>query len=98
MGLGKKLLDIRPSDLKNAHKIMSALSILGISEEDLLKIKNIPEMEKEIAELREFKQNVIREAKNETASNNSKSLNMKELAEVFGGKVEEFDPYGKGNK
>ena len=92
MGLRKKLLDIKPSDLKNAHKIMSALAILGISEEDLLKIKNIPEMEKEIAELKEFKQNVIREAKNEAASNNNKSLNMKELAEVFGGKVEEFDP------
>lgn len=99
MGLRKKLLDIKPSDLKNAHKIMSALAILGISEEDLLKIKNIPEMEKEIAELREFKQNIIREAKNEAAaSKNDKTMTMEDIVEAFGGKVEEFDPDGKGNK
>lgn len=99
MGLRKTLLDIKTRDLKNAHKIMKALTILGISENDLLEIKNIPEMKKELEELRQFKESVIRENRNEISnSKKEKVMTMEDLVEVFGGKVEEFNPNGKGNK
>lgn len=98
MELRKKLLDIKTSELRKARKIMKALSILGISECDLLEIKNIPEMKKEIIELRTFKESVLRENRNEiSASKKDSVMTMQEMMEAYAGKVEEFNPNGKGN-
>ena len=95
MGLRKKLLDIKTSDLKNAHKIMSALAILGISEEELLEIKNIPLMKQELAELREFKSQVLRTMNNEASVARQDSFSIGKMMEAFTEEVEEFNPNGK---
>lgn len=98
MGLRKNILDIKTSELQKARKIMKALSILGISECDLLEIKNIPQIKNEILDLRKFKENVLRENRNEiSASKKSSVMTMQEMMEAYAGKVEEFNPNGKGN-
>ena len=95
MGLGKKVLNITPRELKDAQRIIKSLEIIGISEDDLLELKNIPAMKQELTELREFKSQVLRTANNEAGSANQDKFSIKKMMEAFTEEVEEFNPDGK---
>lgn len=94
MGL-KKLLDIKPKEFRETRKVLRALSVLGLTQEDLMVIKEIPQMKSKIAELEEFKRQVTRTA----AEDENKAMNpfatLKELGEVFGTPTREYDPDAK---
>lgn len=100
MGLGKQLLEIEPRDIKKARKIMEALLVLGISENDLLEIKSLPAIKKELAELQSYVANV------QLANRNNKqneldeldSFSIKKAIEAYTGSVEEFNPNGKSKE
>ena len=94
MGL-KGITKITNREFKNAKRIINALCVLGITEEDLLKIKQIRELEKEIQELREFKQTILvtQENKSKAQKEGARSI-TDEIKEMFAAKVEEYDPNG----
>jgi hypothetical protein len=93
------LREIDVKKLKMAKEVLSFLEVLGIKEEDLDNLVNIPSLvskieslEKRIEELEEFKTAVIRTSKNEIKGEKSVSEMIKE---AFKGGVEEFNPYGR---
>lgn len=95
MGLGKKVLNITPRELKDAQRIIKSLEIIGITEDDLLEVKKIPAMKQELAELREFKSQILRIVNNEASSSSQDKFSIKKMMEAFTKEVEEFDPDGK---
>ncbi len=87
----QKIKDIDPKKLKKAQGAIALLELLGITEEDLLKIKDIPAMEQELADLREFKTSVIRTLDTKTASN--KKPTTEALKDAFNQEIKEFNPH-----
>ena len=87
--VGIKLKDLNPEKLSKAQGVLELFECMGITEDMLDEIKNLPQMKKELAELREFRARVI----------DSQNISSQEkiIKNVFGGKVEEFNPDGKGN-
>lgn len=83
---------ITPKALKNAQKILGCMEIIGVTQEELQLIKEIPTMQKEIAELLEFKNSINRQA-TETFSA-SQNKNYADLVKTFK-ETEEFTPYGR---
>lgn len=89
-----RIADIDAKKLKRAQGFLEALELLELTEEDLLMLKRIPDMMKELAELREFKESVMLAQRNSASAEQSRKLN-EYIIQGFGGKVEEFDPYGR---
>lgn len=83
---------ITPKALKNAQKILGCMEIIGVSQEELQLIKNIPTMQKQIEELLEFKNSINRQATETFSSNQNK--NYADLVKTFK-ETEEFTPYGR---
>ena len=86
-----KIKDIDPKKLKKAQGVLAFLELLGITEEDLLKIKDIPAMEAELAELREFKTSVSRTI--DTRVSNTQKPTTQALQEAFNQEIKEFNPH-----
>lgn len=84
-------IDIRK--VRQAKKVMAALELLGITEEDLLAIKAIPQMRAELDELREFRDRAQRTEANEAKArqDGAKSINDA-IREAFKQGTEEFRP------
>ncbi len=89
-----RIRDIDPKKLKEAKAFLSAMELLGITEEDLLAMKEIPAMKAELSELREFKEDVVRERRAGAEGAGKKTIEQ-QIKEGFGKPVEEFNPYGK---
>lgn len=83
---------ITPKALKNAQKILGCMEIIGVTQEELQLIKEIPTMQREIAELLEFKNSINRQATETFSANQNK--NYADLVKTFK-ETEEFTPYGR---
>ena len=94
MALTMRIRDIDAKKLKKAQGFLFCMEILGIAEEDLLLLKEIPAMKAELAELRQFKEDAMKEKANALASVDKKSV-AQAIKEQFGKGVEEFNPYGR---
>lgn len=88
----QKISDIDVKKLKHAKGVMAVLELLGLTEEDLLLLKEIPNMKAELEELREFKAKV-----NRTLDNKVDNANVKTPSELikdsFNSPVKEFNPH-----
>ena len=84
-------IDIRK--VRQAKKVMAALELLGITEEDLLAIKAIPQMRAELDELREYRDRAQRTEANEAKAkaDGAKSIGDA-MREAFKQGTEEFRP------
>ncbi len=91
----RKILNIKMTELFKAKKIMKALEILGISEDDLLLIKEIPTILAELNELKHFKEDCIRTARNTNAAEQNQFPTIEQMKKMFTQPIEEFDPNGK---
>lgn len=83
---------ITTRDLKNAKKILGCMEIIGVTQEELQLIKEIPNMQKAITELLAFKESVIKQNTQEYNATNSK--NYADMIKDFK-EVEEFNIYGR---
>lgn len=83
---------ITPRELKNAKKILGCMEIIGVTQEELQLIKEIPNMQKAISELLAFKESVIKQ--NVQEYNQQNSQNYADLVKDFK-EVEEFNIYGR---
>lgn len=83
---------ITARDLKNAKKILGCMEIIGVTQEELQLIKEIPNMQKAITELLAFKESVIKQNTQEYNATNSK--NYADMIKDFK-EVEEFNIYGR---
>lgn len=97
MGIAMRIKDIDAKKLKKAQGFLFCMEILGISEEDLLALKEIPAMKAELEELRSFKEEIVRERK-AGAENVGKKTIEQTIKEGFGKSVEEFNPYGTARR
>ena len=88
----QKIIDIDVKKMKHAKGVMAVLELLGISEEDLLLLKEIPAMKEELAELREFKSNVLRTLSNQTSNDEKKPVSQV-VKDVYGTPTKEFNPH-----
>lgn len=85
-----KIKDIDLKKLKYAKGAVALLELLGIDEEDLLLLKEIPAMKQELAELREFKKEVIRTIE---TKNNSTAKPLAEISKGYLKPIKEFNPH-----
>lgn len=90
----QKIKDIDVKKIKEAKGVLAILELLGLTEDDLLLLKEIPAIKEELAELREFKESVIRVQRAESAGKVTKSV-QDQIRDAFKSKVEEFNPNGK---
>ncbi len=88
----QKIIDIDVKKMKNAKGVMAVLELLGISEDDLLLLKEIPAMKAELAELREFKEKTLRTLEVK-ADNSSKKPVGQVVKDVYGKPSKEFNPH-----
>ena len=91
----QKIKDIDLKKLKSAKGVMAVLELLGIAEEDLLLLKDIPAMKAELAELREFKAKTERTLETKATNTTSKSI-AKVISDVYGKPSKEFNPHYGG--
>ena len=77
----QKIKDIDIKKMKSAKGVMAVLELLGISEDDLILLKQIPAMRKELEELREFKEKTERtiEVKSENIGKKSVAQAIKDV-------------------
>lgn len=91
----QKIKDIDLKKLKSAKGVMAVLELLGITEEDLLLLKDIPAMKTELEELREFKAKTERTLEAKATNTGSKSI-AKVISDVYGKPSKEFNPHYGG--
>ena len=91
----QKIKDINIKNLKYAQGVMEVLELLGITEDDLLLLKEIPAMKAELEELRDFKERVIRTIDTKNASKDVKPAS-KVVSDVYGTPTKEFNPHYEG--
>lgn len=92
--VNQKIKDIDPKKLKHAKGAIALLELLGITEEDLVLLKDIPAMKTELEELRTFKTEVLRTIS--TQSSNTKKPLADVIQGVYGQPTKEFNPhYGR---
>lgn len=91
----QKIKDIDLKKLKSAKGVMAVLELLGIAEEDLLLLKDIPAMKTELEELREFKAKTERTLETKATSTGTKSV-AKTISDVYGKTSKEFNPHYGG--
>ena len=90
---GIKEIDIKA--LKQAKGFMAVLDLLGLTEEDLLLLKDIKDMKAELVELRAFRDEVNRYLRNTTKGGTESIISVQEAVKSFAGGVEEFRPNGR---
>ena len=95
----QKIKDIDPKKLKNAQGAIALLELLGITEEDLLLIKEITSLRQELADMKQeyddFKKSVIRTLEVRADSNKPKSVS-EIVKQVYNTPTKEFNPhYGR---
>ena len=71
--VAQKLKELDIEKVKMAKDVMAVLEVLGIDEDDLLLLKEIPAMLAELKELRQFKVDVTRTLEVKNANNDVKS-------------------------
>ena len=91
----QKIKDIDLKKLKSAKGVMAVLELLGIAEEDLLLLKDIPAMKTELEELREFKSKTERTLETKATNTGSKSV-AKVISDVYAKPSKEFNPHYGG--
>lgn len=91
----QKIKDIDLKKLKSAKGVMAVLELLGIAEEDLLLLKDIPAMKAELEELREFKAKTERTLDTKATNTGSKPI-AKVISDVYGKPSKEFNPHYGG--
>ena len=88
----QKIKDINGKLLKNAQGVMAVLELLGLDEDDLLLLKEIPQMKEQIKELEEFKQTTLRTLSNQASGGSGKSISQI-INDVYGKDTKEFNPH-----
>ena len=88
----QKISEIDVKKLKSAKGVMAVLELLGLSEEDLLLLKEIPAMKAEIKELREFKEKTLRTIDNKNENAGGKPIGQA-IKDVYGKPSKEFNPH-----
>ena len=87
-----KLKDLDLEQVKMAKEVIAVLAVLGIDEDDLLLLKEIPAMKQELAELRQFKADVTHTL--DTRANNVDAKPAGEVVKkVYKSEVKEFNPH-----
>lgn len=86
----QKIKDINPWKIRQAKGVMAVLELLGITEEDLLLLKEIPAIKKELEELREFKDKTLRTIENKSEDNKAVG---KVVKDVYNTQTKEFNPH-----
>ena len=90
--VAQKIKDIDIKKLKSAKGVMAVFELLGITEDDLLLIKDIPQMRKELEELRDFKAKTERTLENKAENVGKKALS-ESISDVFKKPSKEFRPH-----
>lgn len=89
-------IDISPKDLKSANKILKALDILGISQHDLLRMKEIIDENKVLKDrveaLEKWQQQTIRE-ENERLNSFKKDKDKVDYKAFINDTGVDFNPY-----
>ncbi len=93
--VSQKIKDISQKGLKMAKGVMATLELLGLDEDDLLLLKEIPAMREEIASLKEQCSKLRKEVSGEQSKAARGKTPAEQLTEMFSEPVEEFNPYGK---
>lgn len=88
----QKIKDIDIKKMKSAKGVMAVLELLGISEDDLLLLKEIPAMRKELEELREFKEKTERTIEVKAENIGKKSV-AQAIKDVYNKPSKEFNPH-----
>lgn len=90
----QRIKDIDVKKLKSAKGVMAVMELLGISEEDLILIKEIPAMKSELEELREFKAKTLRTLEGKAENIDVKPVSQT-IKDVYGKPSKEFKPHGE---
>lgn len=85
----KGLADVSISDIKLSKKILKAMAVLGITQEDLEAIKGLKEI---IEEIKEYKEILKRTNTNEQNNINNKKKSVGEVMQNFMTDEIDFDP------
>ena len=88
----QKIKEIDVKKIKQAQGVMAVFELLGITEEDLVLLKEIPTMKAELEELREFKTQVLNTITNK---NEAKKSASEVIMQAYGKPPKEFNPYAK---
>ena len=88
----QKIKDIDIKKMKSAKGVMAVLELLGISEDDLLLLKEIPAMREELKELREFKEKTERTIEVKAENIGKKSV-AQAIKDVYNKPSKEFKPH-----
>lgn len=96
----QSLKDIDVKKIKMAKDVLAVFEVLGVDEDlidEIISLVNrVNELEKEVSELTEFKDSVLRTQKNEASGGTESKEKLSDIIQKnFDGKVEEFNPYGK---
>ena len=92
--VSQKIRDIRGRDIKDAKRIMAVLRLLGLDEDDLLLLKDIPAMRAEIDSLKESNES-LRKALSAADGKSGKKTLAEQMSEMYAQGVEEFRPDGR---
>lgn len=91
----QKIKEIDPKLLKSAKGVMAVLELLGITEDDLSLIRDIPGIKAELEELRTFKIKTERTLNNKIENGDVKPIGQT-IKDVYGKQSKEFNPhYGR---
>lgn len=95
----QEIKNIDPRKLKKAKKLFALLELIGITEKDFELLGDIPQLKKDIAEFKEWKEEQIRVQRNEANNVDGKIGKIQEALkrQAFNKKVEEFDFNGERN-
>ena len=88
----QKIKDIEIKKMKSAKGVMAVLELLGISEDDLLLLKEIPARREELKELREFKEKTERTIEVKSENIGKKSV-AQAIKDVNNKPSKEFNPH-----
>lgn len=92
--VSQKIKDISPKGLKAAKAVMAVLELLGLDEDDLMALKEIPTMKAEIDGLKKENESLRKAVLASQDPYREKSVSQ-QLTELFAGKTEEFRPDGR---
>lgn len=92
--VSQKIRDISPKGLRAAKGVMATLELLGLDEDDLLLLKEIPAMRGEIEALKEENEALKKAVMAAQEPRKEKTL-AQQMSEMFAGKTEEFRPDGR---
>lgn len=88
----QKLKELDIEKVKMAKDVMAVLEVLGIDEDDLLLLKEIPAVLAELKELRQFKVDVTRTLEVKNGNTDVKSAG-EVVKKVYKGDIKEFNPH-----